>query len=125
MFTTDKNRSFESDILSNNHLAKLNFHYPSVDRAFDPVENRNFIKKYEEKYGITPNRFAVRGFDVTYDILLRLASAEDLYAAINEEGTTQYVENKFDYDHRSSGGYLNKAIYIMSYDRDLNLKVVR
>ena len=125
LFTTDKNRSFESDILSNNHLAKLNFHYPSVDRAFDPVENRNFIKKYEEKYGITPNRFAVRGFDVTYDILLRLASAEDLYAAINEEGTTQYVENKFDYDHRSSGGYLNKAIYIMSYDRDLNLKVVR
>ncbi|NJY63910.1 LysM peptidoglycan-binding domain-containing protein [Salinimicrobium sp. CDJ15-81-2] len=125
LFTTDRNKSFDSDIISNSHLAKLNFHYPSVERAFDPEKNRDFIKKYEEKYGVTPNRFAVRGFDVTYDVLLRLASAEDLYASINEEGTTQYVENKFDYDHRPGGGYMNKAIYILAYDRDLNLKVVQ
>jgi LysM repeat protein len=125
LLTTDRNKSFQSDNISNRHLGKLNFHYPSVDRAFDPEKNRNFIKKYEEKYGVVPNRFAVRGFDVTYDVLLRLASAPDLYTSINEEGTTQYVENKFDYDHRSSGGYINKAIYIIAYDRNLNLNVVR
>ena len=125
LFTTDRNNSFDSDILSNSHLAKLNFHYPSVERAFDAVKNRNFIRKYEEKYGVTPSRFAIRGFDVTYDVLLRLASAEDLYASINEEGTTQYVENKFDYDPRPEGGYLNKAVYILAYDRDLNLKIVQ
>lgn len=125
LFTTDRNKSFESDIISNSHLGKLNFHYPSVDRAFDLVKNRSFIKKYEEKYGVTPSRFAVRGFDVTYDVLLRLASAQDLYSSINEEGTTQYVENKFDYDHRPGGGYMNKAIYILAYDRNLNLKVVQ
>ena len=125
LFTTDRNKSFDSDILSNSHFAKLNFHYPSVERAFDAVNNRNFIRKYEEKYGVTPSRFAIRGFDVTYDVLLRLASAEDLYSSINEEGTTQYVENKFDYDPRPEGGYLNKAVYILAYDRDLNLKVVQ
>ncbi|WP_029038610.1 amino acid ABC transporter substrate-binding protein [Salinimicrobium xinjiangense] len=125
LLTTDRNNSYDSDNISNRHLGKLNFHYPSVDRAFNPEKNRKFIKKYEEKYGVVPNRFAVRGFDVTYDVLLRLASAKDLYTSINEEGTTEYVENKFDFDHRSSGGYINKAIYILSYDRNLNLNVVR
>lgn len=125
LLTTDRNKSYDSDNISNRHLGKLNFHYPSVDRAFDPDKNRDFIKKYEAKYGVVPNRFAVRGFDVTYDVLLRLASAPDLYTSLNEEGTTQYVENKFDYDRRPSGGYMNKAVYILAYDKDLNLKVVR
>lgn len=125
LLTTDRNNSYDSDNISNRHLGKLNFHYPSVDRAFDREKSRDFIKKYVEKYGVDPNRYAVRGFDVTYDVLLRLASAEDLFTSINEEGTTQYVENKFDYDHRPSGGYLNKAIYILAYDRNLNLNVMR
>lgn len=125
LLTTDRNSSFDTDNISNRHLGKLNFHYPSVDRAYDNIRHKNFIKKYEEKYGVVPNKFAVRGFDVTYDVLLRLASAPDLFASINEEGTTQYVENKFDFDRRSSGGYINKAIYILAYDRNLNLNVVR
>ena len=67
----------------------------------------------------------MRGFDVTYDVLLRLASAENLYESIREEGTTQYIENKFSYEHRSNGGYINNSIYILSYDKDLNLNVMR
>lgn len=125
LLTTDKNKSFESDNISNNHLAKLNFTYPSVDRSFDPEMNRNFIKKYVDKYGVTPDPAAVRGFDVTYDVLLRLASSENLYESIKQEGTTQYVENKFNYEHRPGGGYINNSVYILSYDKDLNLKVVR
>jgi LysM repeat protein len=125
LLTTNKNKSFDSDNISNNHLGKLNFHYPSVDRSYDPEKNRNFIKKYVEKYGITPDVAAVRGFDVTYDVLLRLASAENLYEAMKEDGTTQYVENKFKYEYRPGGGYINNSVYILAYDRDLNLKVVR
>ena len=125
LFTTDRNNSFDSDNISNRHLSKLNFHYPSVDRVYSPEIHKGFIKKYTEKYGAVPNRYAVRGFDVTYDILLRLASASDLASSLSEEGTTQYVENKFDYDPNSTGGFTNKAIYILSYDKDLNLKVVQ
>ena len=125
LLTTDRNKSFDSDNISNTHLGKLNFHYPSVDRAFDAEKNRNFIKKYVEKYGVTPDPAAVRGFDVTYDVLLRLASAEDLYESMKQDVTTQYVENKFNYEFRPNGGYINNAIYIVSYDRNLNLKVVR
>lgn len=125
LFTTDRNNSFDSDNISNRHLSKLNFHYPSVDRVYSPETNKGFIAKYTQKYGAVPNRYAVRGFDITYDILLRLASAGDLISSLNEEGTTQYVENKFDYDPKATGGFTNKAIYIMAYDKDLNLKVVQ
>ncbi len=125
LFTTERNNSYESDNVSNRHLAKLNFHYPSIDKAYSPEKNRNFIKKYEELYGVVPNTYAVRGFDVTYDVLLRLASSQDLYTSIAKEGATQYVENKFEYERRPAGGFQNKAIYIMAYDKDLNLKVVQ
>ena len=87
--------------------------------------NGKFIKKYEDKDGVGPNRYAIRGFDVTYDVLLRLASSENLMQSLEEEGTTQYVENKFDYNRSNTGGYQNNAIYIMAYDESLNLKVVR
>lgn len=125
LMTTDKNRSYDSDNISNRHLGKLKFHYPSVDKTYAPDRNISFINNYKEKYGVVPNRFAVRGFDVTYDILLRLASAGDLYTSLNEEGATQYVENKFEYVARPAGGFQNKAIYILAYDKDMNINVVR
>lgn len=123
LFTTLKNNSFESDNVSNVHLSNLNFHFPSVDREYIDTENP-FIQKYKKKYGLTPNTYAIRGFDVTYDILLRLASAENLEESMQLDGTTQYVENKFDYEKRPSGGYFNKAIYIMEYGEDLELNEV-
>lgn len=124
LLTTDRNNSFDSDNISNSHLGNLKFHFPSVDKTVSE-ENSGFIRKYAEKYGVEPNTYAVRGFDVTYDVLLRLASSNDLYTSLEEEGTTQYVENKFDYISRANGGYENKAIYIMAYDKGLNLNVVR
>ncbi len=125
LFTTNRNNSFDSDNISNRHLGKLNFHYPSVDRVYSFEMNGAFIKKYEKRYGVVPNRYAIRGFDVTYDVLLRLASSDNLRASLDEQGTTQYVENKFDYIKKQIGGFQNKAVYIMAYDKDLNLKVVR
>ena len=125
LMTTDRNKSFESDNISNRHLSKLNFTYPSVEKAFSPERNISFIEDYKEKYGVIPNKYAVRGFDVTYDVLLRLASSKDLYDSLGQEATTEYVENKFKYERRPVGGFQNKAIYIVSYDRNMNLKVVQ
>lgn len=125
LFTTDKNNSFDSDNISNNHLSKLNFHFPSVDRLASSENNSAMIRKYQKKYGVVPNTYTIRGFDVTYDILLRLASADDLFSSISENGTTQYIENKFDYEVKPTGGYQNKAVYILAYDKNLNLKVIR
>lgn len=124
LFTTNRNDSFESDNISNRHLTNLKFTYPSVDKEFTS-EGNSFIQAYQRKYGVVPNTYAVRGFDVTYDVLLRLATAENLVASMDEEGTTEYVENKFDYEKNPSGSYVNKAVYILRYGEDMKLKVVR
>lgn len=125
LFTTHKNNSFENDNVSSSHLSRLHLHFPSVDKEYDKEAPASFIAAYKDKYGVVPNTYAVRGFDVTYDILLRLASAENLAESMKMEGTTEYVENKFDYEQKPSGGYYNKAIYIMAYGDNLELNVVK
>jgi len=71
-----------------------------------------------------PNQYVSRGYDLTLDILLRLASAEDLYKSFAKHtGYTEYQENKFHYTPKPSGGFYNDAVYIMALDEELNLKV--
>ncbi|MEX2350424.1 MAG: LysM peptidoglycan-binding domain-containing protein [Flavobacteriaceae bacterium] len=125
LFTLDNNNAFEYREVSNNHLANLEFTFPSRSKTFNVNKENDFIEAYEVKYGIIPNRFAVRGFDVTYDALLRLAYSDNILQA-NEriEGETSYVENKFHYVKNSDGGFYNTSTYILKYTKDLDLEEV-
>lgn len=125
LFTTNKNDNFEYDDVSNMHLANLSFTFPSVSKSYNFDEKDAFIVSYENKYGVLPNRFAVRGFDLTYDVLLRLASADSVYDAIDSESETEYVENKFRYDKKLFSGYTNQAFYILKYSENLQFDVVK
>jgi LysM repeat protein/ABC-type branched-subunit amino acid transport system substrate-binding protein len=119
--TTDKNRAFESNV-DNNHLSHLKFHFASPNKSFDSDNPSGFVKDYKRKYGVLPNKYATRGFDLMLDILLRLASSEDnLYESSGSDIETEYVENKFRYSKKLFGGYINEAVYIVKYD---NLKIV-
>lgn len=122
LFTLDKNDAFDFREVSNIHLSNLEFTYPSWNKVYNYNESIAFVLAYKEKYGILPNRFAVRGFDITYDALLRLASADNILDANEKiEGETAYVENKFRYERVPSGGYINTAVYILKYAEDLNV----
>ncbi len=122
LLTTNKNSAFESDLISNNHLGKLKFHYPSVDREYDTTRTEDFIDTYVERFGIEPNQFALRGYDITLDVLLRLASAEDLYDSFEKyPGYTEYYESKFHYLPTSGGGFINDAVYILKLNEDLTI----
>ncbi len=122
LMTTDKNRAFEGREISNYHLSNLKFHYPSPNKTTDISSSRNaFVRAYRRQYNVSPNRYAVRGFDLTLDLLLRLASADDLYQASSGDIETEYVENKFRYSKKLFGGYYNEAVYIVKYD---NLTIV-
>ncbi|ARV11145.1 hypothetical protein BTO09_01770 [Gilvibacter sp. SZ-19] len=123
LFTLDKSDAYEFEDIQNTNLARLKFTYPSVYRSFDYDNPDAFVTSYKNKYGVYPNRFAIRGFDVTYDCLLRLGIAESLYEAVDLDGETQYVGNKFFYV-LSGSGYANNAGYIMMYGEDLKLIVV-
>ena len=79
---------------------------------------------YKNKYGVYPNRYAVRGFDITYDILLRLGTAEDVYASAKNDYVTEYVENKFRYTMNASKGYKNQAVYIIKFKEGLEFEII-
>jgi len=122
LYTTDKNRAFEGREISNYHLSNLKFHYPSVNKTADIGSSKNaFIRAYRREYNVSPNKYAVRGFDLTLDLLLRLASEDDLYKASTSDIETEYVENKFRYSKKMLGGFYNEAVYVVKYD---NLTIV-
>lgn len=124
LFTLDRNDAYEFQDVSNSHLAKLGFTFPSVNKTYSYKDKNPFVVSYKNKYGVYPNRYAVRGFDLTYDILLRLGSAGDIFTSIENDYVTEYVENKFRYIENSSRGYRNQAAYIIKYKDDLEFEIV-
>lgn len=123
LFTTEKNDIYEEEV-SNRYLSNLHFTYTSIAKEYDVVNSNTFMKTYHKNYGIFPGKYAVRGFDLTFDALLRLASANDFYDAADRKGTTEYVENKFNYQKKTQGGYYNKAVYLIEYQKGMKLKVI-
>ncbi|MFS4494030.1 LysM peptidoglycan-binding domain-containing protein [Maribacter sp. 2308TA10-17] len=121
MFTTNKSKAFDNDVISGTHLSNLNFTYPSVYRE---VGNDVFIKRYKKRFGDTPDRYAVRGFDLTYDLVLKLAYKNNLMEVSKLIGETEYSGNKFSYENNSASGYFNQASYIMSYEK-MRIKEVK
>ncbi len=113
MFTTNHNSAFDNDVISSTHLSNLNFTYPSVYRE---AGNSSFTAMYKKKFGEEPDKYAVRGFDVTYDVLLKLAYKNSLLDVTKMIGSTEYIGNKFDYTKDATSGYFNQASYIMAYD---------
>jgi LysM repeat protein len=124
LLTTKKEDAFDGENISNYDLSNLKFHYPSYHLDNDYEDLNSFVKRYQEEYGGSPSKYAARGFDLTMDILLRLASAENLYRAADNSIETQYVENKFRYSKKLFGGYYNEAVFIVKYDH-LNIVEVK
>ncbi|QXP61615.1 LysM peptidoglycan-binding domain-containing protein [Olleya sp. HaHaR_3_96] len=119
--TTNKNKAFEDDEVRNTHLSNLSFTYASINKTFSENDDNSFTKRYKTLYNETPNDYAVRGFDLTMDVVLRLVTSEDLYLSVNEAPLTAYVENKFAYKKKLFGGYFNNTVYLVKYQ---DLKVV-
>ena len=69
LFAVNKSRAFDYSDVSNMHLANLNFTYPSASKHYDYEMLTPFLVSYKYEYGVKPNKYAIRGFDVTYDIL--------------------------------------------------------
>ena len=123
LFTTNKNDSYDNESVTNEDLGKLHFHYPSVDKEYSLEFSEDFIKKYQEENGVIPNQYAVRGYDLTMDVLLRLAASEDIYESFKDfTSYTEYNENKFLYEPQPGGGFRNKAVYILQINPDLTLQ---
>ncbi len=120
MFTTHKNRAFENEVISIPHLSNLKFTFPSVTRE---ATSDAFIRRYRRRFGGDPDRYAIRGFDLGMDLLLRLAYRLDLFQVADQIGEQTYSGNKFNYWKGWNSGYFNTAAYILMYE-DLQIKEI-
>ncbi|AKA35977.1 amino acid ABC transporter substrate-binding protein [Flagellimonas lutaonensis] len=121
MFTTNYNAAFENDVISSSHLSNLSFTFPS---AYKDTGNNGFTKAYYNKLGFLPDRYAIRGFDLSFDLLLKLAHKKNLYETSRITGLTEYCGNRFNYIEDRSSGFYNQGTYLLRYE-DLYIKEIK
>jgi LysM repeat protein len=124
LFTTNINSGFEDEEISNQHLSNLQFSFATMSKTIDSETSNSFISKYRKTFNAMPNRRAIRGFDLTMDVVLRLVTSEDLYVSVNESPLTEYVETKFEYKKKLFGGYYNNTAYLLKY-HDLRIEPIQ
>ena len=117
----EQNDTFDFEEISLTRLTKLKLLYPSLSRPNESDEANQFDVKYKKVNKIIPNQYAIRGFDITFDTLLRL-SQDNTFEETIQTSPSEQIENKFNYVQNATYGYTNNGIYILYYDTDLTIK---
>ncbi len=116
MMTTFRSDVYENENISFEHLGNLNFTYPSYYLpVYDNEKINLFNSLYLEEFGKRPNKIAIRGYDITLDLILRVANKRKLIKSI-EIGETEYLQNKFNY-FPFKKGFINKSIYLIKHEK--------
>jgi len=102
------------------NLTDLKMLFPSATKVAETPEEKIFEKQFKKINNIYPNAAAKKGFDVTFDALLRICQPEG-FVKSTETIKTEYIENAFDYNS-SNGLISNNATYLLYYDSDLTIK---
>lgn len=123
VFTFDKTSAFNK--VDNEKLAQLGFTFVSDEYVKeDSFKAITFNRKYLAKNGALPSFYATKGFDITYDILMRLASGKDLRSTF-DDGHSYRVESKFDYIDKGMQAAQNKGLFMVKYNSDLTLTRIK
>ena len=116
MMTTFRSDVYENENISFEHLGNVNFTYPSYYiPVYDNEKINLFNDLYLEEFGKRPNKIAIRGYDITLDLILRVAYRKRFDKSI-KLGETEYLQNKFNYLPQNKG-YINKAIYLIKHEK--------
>ncbi|WP_339654378.1 LysM peptidoglycan-binding domain-containing protein [Flavobacterium frigidarium] len=117
----EPNETLDFEEIKFTNLTKLKLMYPSVTRDNVSPEAAIFDKNYKKINNVYPSDYATRGFDVTFDTMMRLVQNVKFEQTIKTVATDR-IENKFEYYKKNDGGYTNKGVHIMYYDTDLIIK---
>lgn len=119
VFAFDKARTF--DKIDNNKLAKLGFVYTSdvYSDEYSP-QLQAFIAQYRRKNHAYPSYYAIKGFDIVYDLGMRLASGNYLKDTF-KEGTSYRLESVFEYSKELYHTTNNKGVFVLEYNPDLTI----
>lgn len=117
LIALDKGNNFDS--VDNNLLGQLNFMYPSIDFLdVDDATVNNFYKNYQDLNYAIPSKYALKGFDITYDVLARIATMGSLEQGL-KAGKSSRLSTLFKYDRNLLGSFENKGIFIIQYNKAL------
>ncbi len=100
------------------YLGLLNWSYPAVQ--FDNLNSASVAKFKSDYYANNheyPSSYAFTGFDLTYDTLMRLSSAEDIASGL-ESGVSHRLAHYYNYE-KTNKGYYNKGVMMIRFNEDL------
>ena len=123
VFSVKKNKAYNN--MDNNKLARVELAYVTnsfVDKKAPTT--KAFNNKYEAANNALPSEYSIKGFDVTYDVLMRLASGNELLDTF-KEGASLRLETKFEYENNLYGPTNNKGLFIVKYNRELGLERIK
>jgi LysM repeat protein len=113
LFTTLRTSIYENDNISRKHLGNLRFTYLSGNHPMKSERRTLFKNTYQKRFGDFPSKEAFRAYDLTLDIILRLAYKEEIY--LPSIGETDYLENRFFHEKASQAGYQNVGFYLLQH----------
>lgn len=86
-------------------------HFENAGKA----QYNDFVRSFRKRYREIPGTYSFSGFDVTYDLLTRMAVEPDNEKAITSHPSEQ-VADRFRFIKYLTGGYINTDVYILMYD---------
>lgn len=120
LFTNDQFQNYDN--INFNHLLLLKWSFPAVQ--FDNLKNseiQNFEKAYREKNYSFPEAFAFSGYDITLDILTRMASGDFIQSLENVK--TKGLTRSFDYQKTEQFDYINKGVNLYMINPDFEYEL--
>ena len=127
LFAFEKKDNFTK--VDNNTLSKMKFTYAGSE-VLDTISNKTevFYEKYLKETNAYPTKNSIRGFDIVYDILMRMLSQNENFLEENiGKGYSKRIENIFKYEQHDSGKkpIENKAVHLYRYTEGLTIEEIR
>jgi len=114
LLSTYRSETYENENISYQKLGNLNFTYPSYFFPSYGDELDEINELFIKNYGKLPNKIALRGYEITLDLILRIAHMRKLTKSIGL-GETKYHQNRFKYKNKGQG-YINESILLVKHD---------
>lgn len=92
--------------------------YPTLALKDNLEELNNFAIKYQRLYDSKPTINAIKGFDVTFDLILRLSQTSNFEKSIHTILNSEHIQFKFNYEKTNSLNYTNTSVYLMQFNTD-------
>ena len=122
LFSSLRTAIYDNVNISRKHLGNIKFTYLNDNFPRETNERKKFKDRFLNKYGDYPSKESYRAYDVTLDVILRLAYQNKIFSDKIEE--TNYIENKFKYLPDDGGGYSNFGYYILQ-NRDYEILEIK